>query len=124
MKIGHGRRVGEIAEQREAYVIIQRDGSILRDLDGPEIQFETRAEAESWLMPGERCDSCTGGASRGARYASEQGGQFLADQLHSHTGSIPNAECRIACRARGSGDVGCTAEPGAPRDSAETEISL
>ena len=62
---GHDQSVGEIAEQREAYVIIQRDGSILRDLDGPEIQFETRVEAERWLMPGERCESCTSRASRG-----------------------------------------------------------
>ena len=51
---GHDQGPGEIAEQREAYVIIQRDGSILGDLDGPEIYFASESEAERWLLPGER----------------------------------------------------------------------
>ena len=55
---------GEMTEHRETYVIIQRDGSTLCDFDGPEIQFESRAEAGRWLMPGESCQSFTSRTNR------------------------------------------------------------
>lgn len=55
---------GEMTEQRETYVIIQRDGSTLCDFDGPEIQFESRAEAGRWLMAGESCRSFTSRANK------------------------------------------------------------